>query len=86
MSLELAYWKKVAELVYESYADVNFDLLGEDIKVAKSMYEPYAAAEVVVWGCADKSYQPKEPRTVIQARLLNIQINSGLFDMVPLSF
>lgn len=35
MSLELAYWKKVAELVYESYADVNFDLLGEDIKVAK---------------------------------------------------
>lgn len=49
------------------------------------MYEPYAAAEVVVWGCADKSYQPKEPRTVIQARLLNIQINSGLFDMVPLS-
>lgn len=85
MPLELEYWKNIAALIFASYENVDWDLIGEDIKVAKSMHEPYAAAELVVWGFADKSYTPKVAKQVIRARLLHIQLNSGLFKMVPLS-
>lgn len=83
--MELKFWQAVCGLILSSFKEVNFEYLAEDIKVVKSMYEPHAAAEALIWGHVAKSYVATKDTKVIEMELILLQLNSGLYKPVSLS-